>query len=143
MLVLSANLLHLLPLTRIIIWWTLASFSIAIINVISIPGSYIQYEEKGFKKLKYQNIINAWIGIRENVLSLSQSAVSWLSITLLYLKEFELQGVFKCEKVRNDTVNINEDFIHSVHHRPKHNGPHSLTSQRISCSQNFCGCNET
>lgn len=27
------------------------------------------------------------------------------------------------EKVRNDTVGINEDFIQSIHHRPKHNNP--------------------
>ena len=27
------------------------------------------------------------------------------------------------EKVRNDTVDINEDFIQSVHHRPEYNDP--------------------
>ena len=27
------------------------------------------------------------------------------------------------DKVQNDTVGINEDFIQSVHHRPEHNNP--------------------
>ena len=52
-------------------------------------------------------------------MSLEIETIRKLTIRLLKL----IYKVRLNEKVRNDTVGINEDFIQSVHHRPEHNDP--------------------